>query len=133
MKRLTDRRTVLLGAVAATFAAAGRATTQPTAISGTITYEGGAVIPEGHLTIYLADPALPQDNAQRRAPEARIDSDGKSNATAFSLPLPKGWTPSRTLQVVARLERADGWLLARGSAQFEPYSPVHVTLHVALY
>ena len=132
MKRLTDRRTMLFGAIAATFAAAGRATTQPTAIRGTVTYEGGAVIPEGDLTIYLEDPAF-RENAQRRAPEAHIDSDGKSNATAFSLPLPKDWTPSRTLQVVARLERADGWLLARGSAQFDPYSPVHVILHVALY
>jgi hypothetical protein len=37
------------------------------------------------------------------------------------------------LQIVARLERADGWLVARGSARFEAGSPVYVTLSAVMY
>jgi hypothetical protein len=34
---------------------------------------------------------------------------------------------------VARLERADGWLVARGSAELEAGSPVSVTLNAVMY
>jgi hypothetical protein len=37
------------------------------------------------------------------------------------------------LQIVARLERADGWLLARGSTQFAAGGSVTVTLNEAVY
>ena len=67
MKRLTDRRTVLMTAgAAAVAAAAGPVAAQSTDIRGAVTFEGGAVIPEGHLEIYLEDTAI-QDNARRRA------------------------------------------------------------------
>jgi hypothetical protein len=46
---------------------------------------------------------------------------------------PASSTSSPTLRIVARLERADGWLLARGSAQLEAGAPVHVTLNVVMY
>jgi uncharacterized lipoprotein YbaY len=133
MKRPTDRRTVLMAAGAAAVAAAtGPAAAQSTDIRGEVTFEGGAVIPEGHLEIYLEDPAI-QDETRRRAAETRIDSDGKSKATAFSLAAPASATASPTLRIVARLERADGWLVARGSTQFEAGSPVHVTLNTVMY
>ena len=133
MKRPTDRRTVLMTAgAAAVAAAAGPVAAQSTDIRGAVTFEGGAVIPEGHLEIYLEDPAI-QDNARRRAAKTRIKSDGGSKAIAFSLSPPASSTASPTLQIVARLERADGWLVARGSAQFEAGSPVNVTLNAVMY
>ena len=128
MKRPTDRRTVLMAAgVAAVAAAAGSVAAQSTDIRGAVTFEGGAVIPEGHLEIYL------EDNARRRAAETRIKSDGKSKTMEFSLSPPASATASPTPQIVVRLERADGWLLARGSAQFEAGSPVYVTLNTVMY
>jgi uncharacterized lipoprotein YbaY len=133
MKRPTDRRTVLMTAGAAVVAAAaGPGAAQSTDIRGTVTLEGGATMPEGHLEIYLEDPAI-EDRARRRAAKTRIKSDGRSKTIAFSLPPPASSTASPTLRIVARLERADGWLLARGSAQFEAGSPVHVTLNAVMY
>jgi uncharacterized lipoprotein YbaY len=133
MKRPTDRRTVLLTAgVAAVAAAVGPVAAQSTDIRGTVTFEGGAVIPEGYLEIHLEDSAI-RDNARRRAAKTRIKSDGRSKTIAFSLPHPASSTGSPTLQIVARLERADGWLIARGSAQGIVASPVYVTLNAVMY
>jgi uncharacterized lipoprotein YbaY len=133
MKRPTDRRTVLMAAgAAAVAAAAGTVAAQSTDIRGAVTFEGGAEIPKGYLEIYLDDPAL-QDKARRRAAETRVKSDGGSKTIAFSLSLPPNSTASPTMQIVARLERADGWLVARGSAQFEAGSPVYVTLNAVMY
>ncbi len=133
MKRPTDRRTVLMTVGAAAVAAvAGPVAAQSTDIRGTVTFEGGAVIPKGHLEIYLEDPAI-QNNARRRATETRIRSDGGSRTIAFSLSPPASSTASPTLRIVARLERADGWLVARGSTQLEAGSPVNVTLNAVMY
>src|SRR5947207_3369480 len=113
MKRVTDRRTVLMTAgVAAAAAVVGPAAAQSTDFRGAVTFEGGAVIPKGHLVIYLEDTAV-QDDARGRAAKTRLDSNGGAKAIEFSLSPPAGSTTSPTLQVVARLERADGWLLAR--------------------
>lgn len=134
MKRPTDRRTILMaaGAAAVAVAAGTVAAAQSTDIRGAVTFEGGAVVPKGHLEIYLEDPAI-QDKARRRAAKTSVKSDGGSKTIAFSLSLPASSTASQTLKIVARLERADGWLLARGSAQFEAGSPVHVTLNTVMY
>lgn len=137
MKRPTDRRTVLMTVGAAAVAAvAGSVAAQSTDIRGTVTFEGGAVIPKGHLEIYLEDPAI-QNNARRRGTETRIRSDGGSRTIAFSfsfsLSPPASSTASPTLRTVARLERADGWLVARGSTQLEAGSHVNVTLNAVMY
>ena len=133
MKRPTDRRIVLLTIGATAVAAvAGPLAAQSTDIRGTVTFEGGAVIPEGHLEIYLEDPAI-QDKARRRATETRIKSDGGSKAIGFSLSPPASSAASPTLRIVARLERADGWLVARGSTQFKAGPPVYVTLNTVMY
>lgn len=47
---------------------------------------------------------------------------------AFALPEAAAGT-----EVEARLLRADGWLLARGSARLEPGTPLRITLYTALY
>ncbi|CAN5403351.1 hypothetical protein BH10PSE7_BH10PSE7_20430 [soil metagenome] len=133
MKRPADRRTVLMTAgAAAVAAAAGPVAAQSTDIRGAVTLEGGAAIPEGHLEIYLEDPAI-EDNARRRTAKTRIRSDGKLKTIAFSLSPPASFTASPALRIVARLERADGWLVARGSAKFKAGPPVHVTLNTVMY
>ena len=105
---------------------------QSTEIRGAVTFEGGAVVPEGDLEIYLEDPSI-QDTARRRVAGTRVKSDGKSKAIAFSLSSPAASTASPTLRIVARLERADGWLVARGSAQVEAGTPLYVTLNEVMY
>jgi uncharacterized lipoprotein YbaY len=133
MKPLTDRRTVLIAAGAAAVAVTTRqAAAQSAEFSGTVTFKGGAVIPKGRLEIYLEDPAI-QDKAQRRAAKTHIESDGKSKEMAFSLATPAGMAASPTQRIVARLEREDGWLLARGSAQVDIGSPAQVALSAVVY
>jgi uncharacterized lipoprotein YbaY len=133
IKRLADRRTVLIAAGTAAIAAATRqAAAQATDFRGTVTFKGGAFIPKGLLEIYLEDPAI-QDKAQRRTAKTHIESDGKSKSMAFSLAAPAGLAASPTQRIVARLERADGWLLARGSAPVSTGSPAQVALSAVVY
>src|SRR5262249_31910856 len=117
---------------AALAVAAGPVAAQSTDVRGAVALADGTVIPEGHIQIYLEDPAV-QDGARRQVAKARVKSDGKSKAIEFSLSAPASSTGSQALQVVARLERADGWLLARGSAQVEAGSPVQVKLNAVMY
>jgi hypothetical protein len=105
---------------------------QPADFSGTIVFKGGSPIPKGQLEIYIEDPAV-RDKAQRRAAETRIESDGNSKVVAFSLVPRAGLAASRTLRIVARLEREDGWLLARGSAQAVAGAPAEITLNKVIY
>ncbi|TNC49169.1 hypothetical protein FHG66_12020 [Rubellimicrobium rubrum] len=138
MKRLALRRNVLMAAgTAAVMAVAAsvstqQASAQPAHLSGTVGFAGGVVIPNGEIEIYIEDPAA-RDDAGQRAAETRVESDGKSKAIGFSLSGPKASTASPNTRIVARLERADGWLLARGSATVGADAPVHITLHTVMY
>lgn len=127
MKRSIGRRALLMtaGAAAVTSAAA-----QSPELRGSITLKDGATIPEGHIEIHLEDSAI-ADKAQRRIAQTRIDSDGKSKSLEFSLSAAPSTSP--TLRIVARLKRPGGHLLARGSAKFDPASPIHVTLNKVMY
>jgi hypothetical protein len=134
MKRLTDRRRVLLAAVpAAAAVVAGAAAAQAAEIRGTVDFEGGRDIPKGRLAIYLEDGAS-QDAARSRASGAQIDSDGKSPSIGFTLPQAAARSAQAPAEVVARLERAeDGWLLARGSARLVPGEALTITLFTVMY
>ncbi|MGB3244460.1 MAG: hypothetical protein WBB25_07995 [Sulfitobacter sp.] len=133
MKRLTNRRTVLFaGSVAAVAAATGTSAAQSTEIRGAVKFQGGELIPEGHIKIYLEDVTAVGD-AKKSNVETHVESNGKSKSITFSFPVPESYVAKPTLEVVAYLERADGWLLARGSTQFEAGSPVNVTLNAAMY
>jgi uncharacterized lipoprotein YbaY len=132
MKRPTNRRAILLAGAAVLAVATGTAVAQSSDIRGAVTFAGGAAIPEGFIRIYLEDGAI-QDSAQRRVAETRVTSDGGSKTIDFSMARPAGVTASPTLQIVARLERADGWLVARGSASLQPSMPVSLTLKEAVY
>ncbi|MBM7069772.1 hypothetical protein [Actibacterium sp. 188UL27-1] len=101
-------------------------------IDGTVTFQGGATIPKGQIEIYLSDPAQ-QDNAPHGADRLMVRSNGKSTTLAFTLPSPADSPTSSALQVVARLERTDGWLLAYGSTKLRPGQPAIVMLNKALY
>ena len=133
MRKLpTDRRTVMLTAGAAALAAARPGAARSLDIRGDVTFEGGVAIPHGDLGIYLEDPAI-ENAARRRLAESSIESDGRSKSIAFTLSLPAGATVSARLRIVARLERSDGWLIARGSTQLDAASPYHVTLNIVSY
>ncbi|WP_438753838.1 hypothetical protein [Pararhizobium sp. O133] len=131
MTRETDRRTVLMVAGAAAVAAVtGPATAQLAEITGTITFEGGSAIPEGQIEIYLENPAAKN---KARAAQTRIGSKGGSKMINFALAQPEASAASAPLRIVARLERADGWLLARGSTRYQPGAPVAVALKTVMY
>lgn len=133
MKKSTDRRTVLIAAgTVAVAAVAGPAAADSTDIRGTVIFDGPANIPEGQLEIYLEDPAI-ADKTLRRIATVRIASGGQSKAVAFSLAPPAGLAPTPTQRVVARLQCADGWLLARGSTRLSTGSPVQVNLSPVIY
>jgi hypothetical protein len=118
---------------AAAFLATGAAfASSTTEISGTVEFAHGGLVPKGLLEIYLEDTAA-RENQPRGAATTRVRSDGKSRSITFSLSLPASLSDALTLQVVARLERADGWLIARGSAKTDADSPVNVTLNRAMY
>jgi uncharacterized lipoprotein YbaY len=131
-QRPKDRRTVLVLLGAAVLAGANaRALAQNADIRGTVTFSGDKTIPDGFLAIYLEDPGV-ADSARRRLAETRIESDGGATVVAFSLPRPANATAA-TARVVVRLERADGWLLARGSTRLDAGPTVEVTLDEVVY
>ena len=125
---VTNRRSVLLAAGTA-LAAAAVADASPAAskaLRGTVEYEGGKPIPEGQLEITVEDPAA--SAKARTLPAASVPSDGTETAITFDVPAgPEG------REVVAVLERADGWLLARGSAIVTAGDAVTVTLYTVMY
>lgn len=124
---------MLLGFGAATaIAVSSVGAAQPAGISGTVEFEGGGFIPEGEVEIYVEDLGGRED-AQHRAAGTRLKSDGGSREIEFAFSPPAGSSAAPSVQIVARLERTDGWLLARGSAKLETNSPVQITLHVAMY
>lgn len=133
MKRPANRRTTLLAAGTAAFAAfATPILAETTDIHGTIEYENGKAIPEGRIEVYVDEPAA-EGAAQRSAAQTSVESDGKSQQVAFVLPQPAALAASVPTEVVARLEREDGWLLARGSARSGPDGNVSITLFTVMY
>ncbi|WP_265502759.1 hypothetical protein [Paracoccus beibuensis] len=130
MKRLVDRRMILLaGASAAVTRVALADAARPAEITVKIGFEGGKPIPKGRLVAYLEGPA----EAQHVAARADTESNGKPREIRIPLPLPPGTDMSSPRQVVAELQRDDGWLLARGSAQVEEGLSAVITLYIVMY
>jgi hypothetical protein len=125
MTDFSRRTTLVLAGLAALFLG-GPAIAQDGAVCGTVTYEGGAAIPEGRLRITL-EATAGADRGKR--PAATAESDGSTREIPFTITAPSG--AGGTL--VARLERADGWLLARGAAPLEDGAPVTITLNTVMY
>lgn len=132
MKGLTDRRAVLMAAgTAAAAAVAGTVAAQAGDIRGTIEYEGGIEIPKGRLVVTVEGRA--EASTARPASEAQVQSDGKLKKMQFTVPSAAKSFVSPATEIVARLEREDGWLLARGSAPFADGAPVEIVLYTAMY
>lgn len=132
MRRRTARRAVLAAIGAGLLAAAPMAAAPSPDVRGTVTFEGGAPIPAGVVRLRVEDPAG-EGRSGRPAPDTRISSDGKAAAVAFSLSASGDPDASPPLEVVATLERADGWLIARGSTPIVPDSSVDVVLYRAMH
>jgi len=131
MKRVTVRGTRLLAAaVLAMFTTAQTTVAQTSFVSGTVRFHSEKAIPKGQIEIFLKGL---EKNAGANVVKTQLKSDGGSRAIAFSLELPVNLKSSPSQQIVARLERADGWLLARGSARFEIDTPVEITLNTVMY
>lgn len=134
MNTPTNRRNLLktAGATALTVATA-QAAAQSGEVRGTVTFSDGSQIPAGYLKVRLEDPTV-RNKAQRRLAEVRIKTKGADKAVPFVLAASAdSSTASAKLEIVARLEREDGWLIARGSAQFEAGRAVNVTLNTVQY
>ena len=122
----------LLGALVFTLttgvALTDRAAAQ-TALDATLVSANGEAIPEGEIVvIFEGAESVPQ--SRRAAPEMRFKSEGEAKAVKVSLPeVPSG----ANVQIVATVERADGWLLARGSAKLRDDGRVEVMLHQVMY
>lgn len=130
MKRLADRRTILLAVATVAAAVGARADAgSATDLGVTVGFEGGGLVPKGRLAVYLDGPGVRQQGAARTS----ADSDGGSREINLSLTLPSGTDKSSPQQIVARLQRADGWLLARGSAQLDGSAPIVITLYTVMH
>ncbi|WP_299550620.1 hypothetical protein [uncultured Tateyamaria sp.] len=132
MQPRINRRSFLLVLGSTVAMVPGAVWSQSGNMHGALIFRGGKVIPEGKIEVYLEDPSI-QDKEILSKVKTRVKSDGRSRKIAFSLALPASSIVSPTLQIVARLEREDGWLLARGSAQVEADLPVSITLNTAMY
>lgn len=131
MKR-TDLRTFCIATAATAVTLSSPVPARSSDISGVVTFESGASIPQGDLEIYLDDPAV-GGGMKRRIAEMRVKSDGKSTALDFSLTPPVVSTVSKNPRIVARLERADGWLMARGSTPYKSGSRLKIVLKPVMY
>ncbi|MFV0301500.1 MAG: hypothetical protein ACK5IP_11575 [Paracoccus sp. (in: a-proteobacteria)] len=131
MKRLTDRRALIMAAGTLTAAAVvGSVAAQSGDIRGTVVYEGGVAIPRGHISISIEDSAA-KDSARARAPTAGLESNGGAKALSFTLPADLPVSPGQ--EIVVLLEREDGWLLARGSAPVVAGVPADIMLYTVMY
>lgn len=132
MTRTTDRRVLLASAGGAAFLAATTGLSSASGgLQGTVEFEGGAKIPEGRLVVSLDIPDLATGT---RAAQPRLDmtSDGAAKVLGFTLPA-RSDAIGQGGEIVATLERADGWLLARGSASVAAKEPLRITLYKVMY
>ena len=120
-------RRILVAGTAALAVATGGLAAQAADIRGTVDFEGGAAIPPGQLQIQIED-----TGQQKAAPAAQVESNGKAASVEFTLTSPE-MKQSGAIEVVAQLQREDGWLLARGSTTYTPGEPMHITLYKVMY
>lgn len=129
MTRTSPRATMLMAAATAALTTiAGTNLAEASDIQGTVAFADDAAIPKGRIEIYIDDPAA--KGARRHAAATQVESDGGSRTIAFTLAAP---ADAPATQVVARLEREDGFLLARGSAALKPGAPTTITLYTVMY
>jgi len=133
MPRLTRRRSLILGASAAALAAfVHRGAAQPEAVRGVVIFANDGKIPKGGIELFLTDPAR-RGAEEHRIAQATLHSNGTAERIEFAFELPQPLPQSATRQIVARLERPDGWLIARGRAKLRAGVPVFIRLDTVMY
>ncbi|MFS4580649.1 hypothetical protein [Phaeobacter sp. C3_T13_0] len=108
------------------------AASQPNRVQGVVAFAGGDKIPKGRITLLLPDHGFPEVSGKDVA-QISLYSDGNAEQIDFSYLPKQRFNDTQTQQIVARLERADGWLIARGSAKLQEGSSVHITLGTVMY
>jgi hypothetical protein len=130
---MVKRRTVIANAGAAFIVlAASKFANASSSIRCKIYFEGNTAIPEGEIDVAIEDTAV-QNSNENQIPNVRLSSSGKSQVIEFDLPIPSAVETPSTLQIVAYLERKDGWLLARGSAAFSVDMANEIELFKVMY
>ena len=136
MKTKVTRHSALFAAGLAISAVSTNAVavkSQPKAITGTITYAGNEAIPKGQIKVFLKDSET-QSKSQVTASQTQLISTGKAKALAYTFAIPVKTTAAQVLLIEVRLERADGWLLARGSEKVRGMrDPTDVMLYKVMY
>ncbi|QUS57148.1 hypothetical protein [Pseudovibrio brasiliensis] len=136
MKTKVTRHSALLAAglmISAVSTNAEAVKSQLKTISGTITYAGNEAIPKGQIKIFLKD-SQTQSKSQVTASQTQLISTGKAKTLAYSFVMPTKAIASQAQLVEVRLERADGWLLARGSEKVRAErTPTDVMLYKVMY
>ncbi|RJE79714.1 hypothetical protein [Paracoccus sp. JM45] len=118
--------------IAAFAVVSGQAVRASDGIRCIVTFEGDMPIPEGQIEVVIENAGLQSEN-QPSALTFRMPSDGQSRQILFDLPLPVNIKTKSGVQIVAYLERKDGWLLARGSAEFKTTAPNKIELFTAIH
>lgn len=137
----SNRRTLFIGigALSAALLTTNVMAQDMSEISGTLNY-GGQPIPAGRveITVEGAAPAAARAGGAPDAAAQVLDSNGKAPSLPFALPAeaaaPEARSAGGPVTVVATLKReSDGWLLARGSKQITPGTPVQIELFDVMY
>jgi hypothetical protein len=125
-----NRRTLVLtaGLIAIGAGFANGAGAQMADIKGVLTFESGGEIPKGQISVTLSNPVTATG-----AEKTLLESDGTATSIPFSVSLADTARDAGKLKIIVRLEREDGWLLARGSALIEAGEQVEIQLNTAVY
>lgn len=83
-------------------------------VSGAITFAEHAKIPKGELKLFLRETSQSHSKIELKLQDP-LKSSGTVKSYAFMASLPKTLHSVTPLQLIAQLERSDGWLIARGS------------------
>lgn len=127
------RRTLLGAAVTTLIAsrATGGSMTAPTP-TGTITYGARKTLPAGRIALVIEDTA---DPAADQPTVLTVESDGTAETLDFTLPddALSATLNRKGVELVAYLEREDGFLIARGSVEMPLVAPVVIDLATVMY
>ena len=102
-------------------------------ISGTISFAEHAKIPKGELKLYLGGTSHSNQRIELKL-LSPLKSSGAKTSITFAASFPQMSQSATPIQLIARLERSDGWLIARGSVLMSyPETQQNITLFPVMY
>ncbi|TWI87331.1 hypothetical protein JM93_02573 [Roseibium hamelinense] len=130
---MLNRRAFLCTSILATLTVpCTRARAQEEKVFVRVTYPSLKAIPEGRIRIFVPDQAVPSsETGGQGLREKLLITDGNTDFEEFSLPV--SFAAARPVQIIAHLERTDGWLLARGSVRLSHAKDVVIQLTKVMY